>query len=199
MVKMEDTTLHQDVRSEILKTAQEMFARYGFKKTTMDDIARAMGRAKSSTYYYFKNKDELFQAVAGIEIAKVREELKKITDKQESPAKKFSAYIEARMAAVQSRASIYHFLADEYLENYRAIEKARTEIDREALAVVSGILREGVKQKVFAIEDVYLTATNILDILKGLEYSCLKEKDIRNLRKKMKNLANIFLQGLLRR
>jgi AcrR family transcriptional regulator len=196
---MEKIRLYQDVRSAIIKVAQEMFARYGFKKTTMDDIARALGRAKSSTYYYFKNKDELFQAVAGMEISRGKEELRKIADMRESPAKKFSAYIEDRILAVQSRASIYNFLAEEYLENYKKIEEVRTEIDREELAVIDEILKEGVRQRVFTIGDTHLTAMNILDVLKGLEYFYLKEKDVRNSRKKMKNLANILLQGLLRR
>ena len=50
-------------RENILKIAREIFSKYGFKKTTLDDIANAVRKGKSSLYYYFKIKEDLFQAV----------------------------------------------------------------------------------------------------------------------------------------
>ena len=47
-------------KEEIVKAAQHVFARYGFRKTTMEEIASEAHRAKSSLYYYFKSKDEVF-------------------------------------------------------------------------------------------------------------------------------------------
>lgn len=50
-------------RENILKIAQDIFSKYGYKKTTLDDIANAVRKWKSSLYYYFKSKEDLFQAV----------------------------------------------------------------------------------------------------------------------------------------
>lgn len=47
----------------ILKTARELLARHGFAKTTLDDIANALGMKKSSLYYYYDNKDALLEDV----------------------------------------------------------------------------------------------------------------------------------------
>lgn len=47
----------------ILHAGSECFARYGFDKTTLDDIGRRAGLNKASLYYYFKNKEEIFAAV----------------------------------------------------------------------------------------------------------------------------------------
>ncbi|MFW6389223.1 MAG: TetR/AcrR family transcriptional regulator, partial [Marinilabiliaceae bacterium] len=58
MVSGQDT-----VRIAILKSARELFAKFGYRKTTMEDIAQALRKGKSSLYYYFKNKEEIFQAV----------------------------------------------------------------------------------------------------------------------------------------
>ncbi|HET6559677.1 MAG TPA: TetR/AcrR family transcriptional regulator, partial [Prolixibacteraceae bacterium] len=44
-------------RESILKTAQEIFSKYGYKKTTLDDIANAVRKGKSSLYYYFTSKE----------------------------------------------------------------------------------------------------------------------------------------------
>ncbi|PIF05120.1 MAG: TetR family transcriptional regulator, partial [Draconibacterium sp.] len=50
-------------RENILKIAREIFSKYGYKKTTLDDIASAVRKGKSSLYYYFKSKEDLFHAV----------------------------------------------------------------------------------------------------------------------------------------
>lgn len=46
----------------ILKVALPTFLRYGFKKTSMDDIAKAAGITRQGLYFHFQNKDEIFAA-----------------------------------------------------------------------------------------------------------------------------------------
>ncbi len=190
----------QDVRDSIIGTARELFARYGFKKTTLNDIAKVLGKTKSSIYYYFKNKDEIFQAVAYMEIAKGKEELKKVAVLQVPPDERFVFYITARISVIQSISSYYNFPADVYFENYRLIERLRDEINKEELLIISGILEEGTQQGLFSIENVALTAMNILNILKGLEYPYMKEeKEGQRLKSEIDNLSVLFLRGMLKR
>lgn len=51
------------VQNEILHCAKERFLVYGYKETTMRDIAEDVGIATGTIYTYFKNKKELFQAL----------------------------------------------------------------------------------------------------------------------------------------
>ena len=46
-------------REKILTVAARMFGKYGFQKTTVDEIARTAHKAKGSVYYYFKSKEDL--------------------------------------------------------------------------------------------------------------------------------------------
>ena len=48
--------------ASILDAALPVFARYGFHKTTMVDIARAAGISRASLYLVFNSKEELFRA-----------------------------------------------------------------------------------------------------------------------------------------
>ena len=41
------------IKEEILESAKKVFAKYGYKKTSVNDIAKAAGKAKSSLYHYF--------------------------------------------------------------------------------------------------------------------------------------------------
>ncbi|HVY12007.1 MAG TPA: TetR/AcrR family transcriptional regulator [Alphaproteobacteria bacterium] len=50
-------------RSRILAAARQAFARGGFEQSPMSLIARRAGIDKSSLYYFFRNKEDLFAAV----------------------------------------------------------------------------------------------------------------------------------------
>jgi AcrR family transcriptional regulator len=72
----------------IIIAAQDIFARFGFKKTTMNDIARAAHKAKSSIYRYFKSKEEIFQTIVERESQILKEKIEKSINAQNNPERK---------------------------------------------------------------------------------------------------------------
>ena len=57
-------------RQRLLDSAAALFARWGFDKTSVDDIARAAGISKGAVYLEFPNKDALFKALLHRELAR---------------------------------------------------------------------------------------------------------------------------------
>jgi AcrR family transcriptional regulator len=53
------TTSRGISRETLLATAAELFARKGYRATTLDDIAGELGLKKASLYHYIRSKDEL--------------------------------------------------------------------------------------------------------------------------------------------
>ena len=51
-------------KNSVLDTAADVFAQYGFKRTTMNDIAQAAGMSRPALYLMFDNKEHLFQELA---------------------------------------------------------------------------------------------------------------------------------------
>ena len=49
-------------REKMLDAAIGVFLRYGFKKTSMDDVAGAAGFSRQALYLNFKTKEQLFEA-----------------------------------------------------------------------------------------------------------------------------------------
>lgn len=49
-------------RAQILNSALGVFLRFGFRKTSMDDLARALDLSRQALYSHFRNKDDLFRA-----------------------------------------------------------------------------------------------------------------------------------------
>jgi AcrR family transcriptional regulator len=58
MADPSDTTAR---RAAILEAAIGVFLRYGFKKTSMDDLARAAGLSRQGLYLHFATKEALFK------------------------------------------------------------------------------------------------------------------------------------------
>jgi AcrR family transcriptional regulator len=52
-----------DRREAIIAAAVVLFGRYGYRRTSMDDLARETGIAKGTVYLYFKTKEEIFRAL----------------------------------------------------------------------------------------------------------------------------------------
>src|SRR3546814_5896731 len=59
---------------EIVEAATGIFLRYGFKKTAMEDIARAVGISRQALYLYFPTKEAVFKAVISRSLAAMRAE-----------------------------------------------------------------------------------------------------------------------------
>jgi AcrR family transcriptional regulator len=56
-----DTSVGRE--TAILEAAIGVFLRFGFKKTSMDDVAKAVGISRQGLYLYFPNKEALFKAM----------------------------------------------------------------------------------------------------------------------------------------
>jgi AcrR family transcriptional regulator len=59
-------------RTALLEAAKGVFLRYGFRKTSMDDVARAAGISRQGLYLHFATKDLLFAEVARAMIDRAR-------------------------------------------------------------------------------------------------------------------------------
>lgn len=55
---------HDPKRDIILDAAKEVFLRYGFSRTTMDDIARGAEISRPALYLHFRNKGDIYRALA---------------------------------------------------------------------------------------------------------------------------------------
>jgi len=136
----------------------------------MADIAAQMQAGKSSLYYYFPSKQDLFQAVVEAEMRVLSEEVEKAVRRQDSPQAQVKAYVLTRMRVVAKLANAYAALHEEYLDHSGFIDRLREQAFRTEAAMLRNILEEGVKTGVFEIADVDLAAYAMTLALKGLEY-----------------------------
>ena len=53
----------EEKKHQILQAATEVFGTYGYKKTSMQDIADALDISRPALYQYYKNKEAVFLAL----------------------------------------------------------------------------------------------------------------------------------------
>jgi AcrR family transcriptional regulator len=187
-----------EVREQLVQSARQVFARYGFKKTALDDIAREARKGKSTIYYYFKSKDEIFKAVidaeAGIRTKSIDDQIAQIEDTQ----LKLKTYIYVRMRTLKMVGNYYEAIKNDLLDNLYFINTLRTdhfdaEVDR-----IKTMLIEGIDKGTFTIQNPELTAKTIVTLLHGFEVPLImKNLSDEELQKSVDEMLNILFFGIV--
>ncbi len=66
-------SIREKTRAHILSTSLELFARKGFKGTTISDIAKAASISKGLAYNYFNSKHDLMKAVLNLLVIEIEQ------------------------------------------------------------------------------------------------------------------------------
>ncbi|MEI7664301.1 MAG: TetR/AcrR family transcriptional regulator, partial [Bacteroidota bacterium] len=180
---------------------QEIFTRYGYAKTTMDDIAREMGKGKSSIYYYFTSKEDIFKAVIEKELLLMKTRIFHAVSQKEDSREKLKAYVMERMHGLKSLKNLYQVVRSEFIFQGAFVEQTRLKTDQEEINIVTGILDQGVKDGIFHLEDTFLTAIAIVTALKGMEIPLLiTESGGDNLlEQRLDRLLDVLFFGMVKR
>jgi AcrR family transcriptional regulator len=187
----------EELRIKIVITAGQIFSRFGFKKTTMEEVAKALKMGKSSIYYYFSSKEEIFEAVVLQEANTLRNELTKAIKSVESPLGKMEKYVFVRMKAFEKLSNYYNAIFDKNLDHFEFIEKIREKYDREELAILRLILYDGARKKVFNVKNSEYTALAIQTTLKGLEVPLFWKKREVNIDQRLKAILDVLFYGIV--
>ncbi len=187
----------EEFRKKIVLTAGQIFSHYGFKKTTMDEIAHALKIGKSSIYYYFGSKEEIFEAVVLHEANVLRNQLTTAIKSVESPVDKLKNYVFVRMKSFEKLSNYYNAIFDKNLDHFGFIENIRAKYDREELAILRLILYHGARKKVFNVKDSEYTALAVQTALKGLEVPLFWKKREVNIEVRLNAILEVLFNGIL--
>ncbi|MCK4667742.1 TetR/AcrR family transcriptional regulator [Candidatus Dependentiae bacterium] len=189
----------EEKKERLLNVAQSIFSRFGLFKTTIDEIAKAARVGKSSIYYYFKSKEDIFKAVVEKELKTLKEKINQALVNIDNPQEKLKVFILTRMKYLRELANIYNALQNDYLEHYAFVQKLRTDYDNEEIILIKEILQKGIQEERFAIDDVELTSTVILVTLKGVEFEWSTKFNENEIEKNIDKLLDLLFNGILRR
>jgi AcrR family transcriptional regulator len=168
------------VRDVILQAAERVFQKWGLNKTTMEDIAHEAGKGKSTLYYYFKSKEEIFDAVVMIFLGKVITKAMAATQDVGSAKEKIKKYIAKTLIDLKSYSSAYSIVRNEIKRNHSFIERIRDQFDPREEEFIRGILLSGLRSGELTFFDekgLDSALKAIIGIIHALEIYLLVEND----------------------
>lgn len=185
-------------RDRIISVSSEIFGKYGYRKTTMEEISRALRKGKSSIYYYFNSKEEIFEAVIEKEYQVLKNELSTAIKSTSDPEQRLRRYVLVRMRTFEKLSNYYNAIFNRDLDHFEFIENQRQKYDQSEIALLRYMLWLGVKSGHFNLSNTGLTALAVQTALKGLERPLFWEKKRGNLDGRLDAMIDLLFYGIVR-
>ena len=186
-------------RLQILQAAQHVFARMGFHKARMDDIAHEAGVSKGTLYWYYKGKDAIIAALLDQIFSWEMRALQEAMREDGTVAERLRRLVTGSAKHVKS----LHFLAPVAFEFY-ALAGRNTQV-RNALRKyyetysrdLTRLIQEGVEAGEFLPEtDPSLVARTIIALFEGLVLLWILDPDSVDLQHQAQAGLEVILNGI---
>ena len=159
----------EKTRAILVDVARRLFARKGLEETTMNDISQAAGKGRRTLFTYFKNKEEIFDAVVEAEMDRLAREMAEVASRLLSPEDKLVAVIYGHLEAIKEIVQRNGNMRAEFFRDAWRVSLIRKRFDTNEKKLLAQILTDGERQGVFDIENIQLTVNIIHYCLRGLE------------------------------
>ncbi len=157
-------------RAQILNLAKKRFERFGFNKTTVDEIAKDAGISKRTLYQEFENKEKILEELLMFEALSVRKAILNQISKIHDPAEKLQTYIRLSNKYLEQNPFIVNVLNDA-AGFYAPFLKEKPHIIETGIEeIFISILREGIEKGVFRKMDEKVVGHCLFLLFKGFTY-----------------------------
>src|SRR5688572_2297166 len=131
------------VRDQIIDAARRCFSHYGYAKTTVSDLARAIGFSKAYIYRFFESKQAIGEAIVGDcldeILTKVREAVESGRDANDKLRKFAKTVTSASIDVAFNDRKIYEVATHASSENWAPVQAYVERLQ----ALLKDILKEG--------------------------------------------------------
>ncbi|MBN9292709.1 MAG: TetR/AcrR family transcriptional regulator [Flavobacteriia bacterium] len=189
------------IEQDIINGAKKLMQQYGLKKTTMEDIAKAAGKSKSTLYYYFKDKEEIFDRVINLEIDEFFQTVKTAVNKQADAISMLKAYIVTKVKTLRDKANLYSFAIENDLQGRlnKEFTNLRNRYDNGERKLIGFILTKGVESKLFTNDitpEINTLSELLVSCIRGVEMDIIAHNKNKALADKAGMLVEILIKGI---
>ena len=192
-------------KEQIYNTALVVFAKFGFQKTTMRDVAKELGMSQSNLYLYVKNKRDLYEKSVLHAIYKFEKYMVDALKQEEDVVKQIIAMSEAGFEYISREENLRSILINDKDLLLRPQEESFSHENFEQFLVVNKFgknmliqsLKKGVKEKRFRDINV----DYISELLSQIYIMFIKRifilPEIISIREMTKEIVNLVLYGIV--
>jgi len=187
------------IREEVIAAARDLFQRYGLIKTTMEDISKAAGKGKSTLYYYYANKDEIFDTVIREDMEEVFTLVKMAVGRAVTAVDKLRSFNTTRIKLVNQKAALYSIVFGEISDNPQLIRRLKKNYETRELELLKSILAFGMTNgefKKICDEDLDNLSYIMLSSLRGIERGLLEDNRIKKMGDRLDFILDLLCHGI---
>ncbi len=185
-----------DKREIIISSALDLFRHYGYRRTSMEDIARAAAVAKGTLYLYFKSKDELFEAICRTLAERVAEGVAEADALDLPLERKLAALMEAKLGFVYRWILSSPHAAELVDSGSRLKENVFGDVHDQFQDAVLRLVREGTQRGELDPKASGLTQEAAADALIAAACGAEKAPDEETFRRQLAAIIKLTLRGL---
>lgn len=192
----------KEVREAILDATDRLLSGYGYKKMTIDDLAREVGIGKGSVYLHFASKEEIALSHIDRIVERVKTELEMIAQTDVSPIEKIKRMITARVLMRFDSVQHYTQNLNDLLADLRPkLLARRKKYFAEEAAIFVKVIEQGQGSEKFKAGDAAGIVETILLATNSLLPFSLTARELgerHEIEEKTTRLANLLLEGFAR-
>lgn len=200
---MRDIAQRPDIRDLILDGVDVLMARFGYKKMTMEDLARQVGIGKGTLYLHFAGKEEVTLSHIDRIVERMVRQLRLIAAESASPAQRIAKMLSTRVLYRFDSVRGYTQSLNDLLSALRpALLIHRERHFREEAEVFAEVLEEGRKSRVFSLNDAFATACVLIWSTNSLLPYSLSPKELgkrKEIEQQVSRITELLLHGLAAR
>jgi len=182
-------------KKRILDAASELFVHFGFKKTTLEDIARRAGMRKPTLYYYFKSKEDIFSTFVRMTAEESSDRIRAAVKKEKDLRGKISAFVKTRYQIMREKKSFYSVKDDILTELSPMALKEAEAYFQVTVDILADILKYGNEHYDLEIESPELVAMVAVAGLGGIDQAFLQYANEDMLEKGMDILLELIFRN----
>ena len=144
-----------DKQQTIFNASLKLFARYGFKKTTVEDVAAEVGMTKSNLYFYVSNKRELYEQTVSNALIQWRDSVASAILQVDDVVERFRVMAMKSFEYLSSHEDLRSILImDPGIFSLSPAEDRFYEINQGAMLLIKDILIQGIQEGRFYEVDI---------------------------------------------
>ena len=187
------------VIKEILSGAKKLFGKHGLKKTTMEDIAMAAGKGKSTLYYYFPSKTEIFEAVVESEMKLVIKRLRDAVSGARTAKNKLKAFLKVLLTAILDYQNFREVIFEDAMENLKLFIRLKIQYEQIQIDMIREILLGGSQSgefKELSMSKMNRMAFVMATAFRGLHYPLTVQSQEFNTCEYYDEIVDVLIEGI---
>ena len=197
---MRAIAVREDISDLILDAADRLLARYGYKKMTMDDVAKEVGIGKGTIYLHFKSKEEIALARVDRIVDRLNERLRGIARSNGSAVARLRRMLLERVLFRFDSVKHYTESLSDVLAAIRpALLVRHNRHFAEEERVFAALLKEGKSDGEFVFKDIRGTARALLVATNALLPYSLSTRELgkrKDVEAQAAHIAELLIKGL---